>query len=197
MMSLSELSPGGPGDDAGPRAILRKVGSWSSIVGGLLVLLGVASMAAPWLAAATVATICGVMLVVGGASQLAMTAATFTWHGFWITLVAGLLGIAVGVTMLVLPAAAIETLVIFLAVMLLLEASAKISAVFLVQGDFPWGWLLVDGLVTAALGIVLLVSRPAEAAMLLGIFVGINLLSSGIMLLAAGWSLRRRLDGSA
>jgi len=196
-MSLSESAPGGLGDGGGPRAILRKVGSWSLIVGGLLAVLGVAAMAAPWLAAATVATICGVMLIVGGASQLAMTAATFTWRGFWITLVTGLLGIVLGVTMLVLPAAAIGTLVIFLAVMLLLEASAKISAVFLVQGDFPWGWLLVDGLVTAALGIVLLVSRPAEAAMLLGIFVGINLLSSGIMLLAAGWSLRSRLDSSA
>ena len=58
--------------------------------------------------------------------------------------------------------------------------------------DFPWGWLLLDGVVTAVLGGVLLTAKPEQAGVLLGIIVGINLLSSGISFLASGLWLRGR-----
>ena len=41
-----------------------------------------AAVIAPWLAAATVAAFCGITLIAGGASQVAMAAGTFTWLGF-------------------------------------------------------------------------------------------------------------------
>jgi uncharacterized membrane protein HdeD (DUF308 family) len=178
-----------------PPSVLIRLAKWSMGLGGVLIVLGLASIVAPWVAAAAVAAFCGITLVVGGASQVAMTAGTFTWQGFWLTLVTGVLAIMLGVAMLLMPHEAAGALVIFLAIMLLLEASAKLSAAMLVGYEFPRGWLLFDGVVTAALGIILLVSEPAAKEVLLGIFVGINLLSSGITFAAAGWSLRSRLLG--
>jgi uncharacterized membrane protein HdeD (DUF308 family) len=55
-------------------------------------------------------------------------------------------------------------------------------------------WLLVDGLVTALLGGFLLVSSREQAGLFLGTIIGINLLSSGIALLASGWWLRGSSD---
>lgn len=176
-----------------PPSMLVRLANWSIGLGGVLIVLGLASIAAPWVAAATVAAFCGITLIVGGASQVAMTAMTFTWRGFWMTLVSGVLATMLGVAMLVMPHEAAGALVIFLAIILLMEASAKLSATMLIGSEFPRGWLLFDGLVTAALGIVLLVSEPAEKEVLLGIFIGINLLSSGITFAAGGWSLRNRL----
>ena len=76
-------------------------------------------------------------------------------------------------------------------VVLLFEASLKLTAAFTIRHVYPWGWLLFDGMITALLGIILIASKPAESAVLLGVFVGVNLLSSGAMLAAAGWSIRR------
>lgn len=176
-----------------PPSVLVRLATWSLGIGGLLIVLGLAAVVAPWLAAATVAAFCGITLIAGGASQVAMTAGTFTWRGFWLTLVSGVLAIMLGVAMLVMPREAIGALVIFLALMLLMEAAAKISATFLLGSEFPRGWLLLDGIVTAALGLVLLVVDIDAKETLLGIFVGVNLLSSGIMFTAAGWSLRSRI----
>lgn len=107
------------------------------------------------------------------------------------TLVCGIVSIVTGVAMLVLREPGVAALGLFLAIMLMVEAAAKLAAVILVRREIPWLWLLFDGLVTAALGTVLFVSPPAEKGVLLGVFIGINLLSTAATLLAAGWSLRQ------
>ena len=175
--------------------ILGPVANWSLAVGGVLALLGLLSLAAPWAAATVIDAFCGVTLIAAGIAQVALAAGTFTRRGFWLTLLCGALSIMGGAAMLVLPKAGIEALVVFLGLILLLEAAAKLTAATTMRSElgreFPWGWLLCDGLLTAALGGILLTSRPAAAGVLLGVFVGINLLSSAAMFAAAGWSLRR------
>ena len=57
--------------------------------------------------------------------------------------------------------------------------------------EFPWGWLLFDGLVTGVLAGLLLTTKPAAAGILLGVFVGVNLLSSGLLFATTGLWLKR------
>jgi uncharacterized membrane protein HdeD (DUF308 family) len=188
-MRISSVSHDGSHD------ITSRVANWSLGVGAVVALLGFGAVLAPLVAAIAFDIAIGSLLVAAGASQVAMAAGTFTWRGFWITLVCGVVSIVTGVAMLVLPQPGVAALALFLAIMLLVEAAAKLSAVTVVRRDFPWGWLLFDGLLTAALGIVLFTSPPREKGVLLGIFIGINLLSTAAMLLAAGWSLRRAASG--
>jgi uncharacterized membrane protein HdeD (DUF308 family) len=170
--------------------LLGQVSTWCLVLGGALAVLGGLALAAPWAAATVVDVFCGITMIAAGVSQLAMTAGTFTWRGFWLTLLCGALSIVAGTGMLVLPKAGVDALVFFLGLVLLFEAAAKLTAAFSLRGAFPWGWLLFDGLVTALLGGILLTSKPAEAGVLLGVFVGINLLSSAATFGAAGWWLR-------
>lgn len=178
-------------DDRTEANPLDAVATWCLVIGGILAVLGGLALVSPWAASTVVDVFCGVTLVAAGFSQLAMTAFTFTWRGFWITLLCGALAIVAGIGMIVLPKAGIEALVVFLGLVLLLESAAKLAAAFSIRGDFPWGWMLVDGLVTMLLASVLLTSRPASAGVLLGVFVGVNLLSSGAAFTATGLSLRR------
>ena len=106
-------------------------------------------------------------------------------------LLCGGLSTLAGTGMLTLPEAGVEALVIFLGLLLSFEAAAKIAAAFAIRDGFPWGWLLLDGVITGLLGGILLTSSPAAAGVLLGIFVGINLLSSAATFLAMGMHLRR------
>ena len=106
-------------------------------------------------------------------------------------LLCGGLSTLAGAGMLALPKAGVEALVIFLGLLLTFEAAAKLAAALTIRDGFPWGWLLFDSVVTGVLGGILLTSSPAAAGVLLGIFVGINLLSSGFTFLAVGLHLRR------
>jgi uncharacterized membrane protein HdeD (DUF308 family) len=171
--------------------LVGRLSTWSLVLAGILAVLGGLALAAPWAASTVIDVFCGITLIAAGASQLVMTLGTFTWRGFWLTLLCGTLSIMAGTGMLVLPAAGIAALVTFLGLMLLFEATAKIVAAFSIGEYYPWGWLLLDGVVTGALGLILLTSRPAEAGVLLGVFVGISLLSSALLFGSAGLWLRK------
>jgi uncharacterized membrane protein HdeD (DUF308 family) len=168
-----------------------RVAIWCFVLGGIFAVLGCLALAAPWLAATVIAVFCGVTLLAAGISQLAMAISTYSWRGFWIMLLCGGLSTLAGTGMLTLPEAGVEALVIFLGLLLTFEAAAKLAAAFTIRDGFPWGWLLLDGAITGLLGGILLTSAPAEAGILLGIFVGINLLSSAATFLAVGLHLRR------
>lgn len=173
--------------------IVGRLATWSLVLAGILAVLGGLALAAPWAASTVVDVFCGITLIAAGVSQLVMTMGTFTWRGFWLTLLCGTLSIMAGTGMLVLPAAGIAALVTFLGLMLLFESTAKLVAAFAIREHYPWGWILLDGVITGVLGMILLTSRPAEAGVLLGVFVGISLLSSAMLFASAGFSLRRSL----
>ena len=173
-----------------PHSILRRVSSSALLLGGMLAVLGATALASPWGAATAVDVLCGAALIVAGLAQILLSASAFDWRGFWLTLVCGSLSLMAGTGMLVLPKAGVEALVVFLGLVLVFESAAKLTAAWAFRDVYPLGWLLFDGLLTAVLGTVLLTSRPAEAGVLLGVFVGVNLLSSGLMVAATGWSLR-------
>ena len=173
--------------------IIGRLSTWSLVLAGILAVLGGLALAAPWAASTVVDVFCGITLIAAGISQLVMTMGTFTWRGFWLTLLCGTLSIMAGTGMLVLPAAGIAALGTFLGLMLLFESTAKLVAAFTIREHYPWGWILLDGVITGVLGMILLTSRPAEAGVLLGVFVGINLLSSAMLFTSAGFSLRRSL----
>ncbi len=173
--------------------ILSRLSTWSLVLGAVLAVLGGLAVAAPWAASTVVDVLCGIMLVAAGISHLVMTIGTYTWRGFWLTLLCGTLSVVAGMGMLILPDAGVSALVTFLGFMLLFESIAKLVAAFSVRENFPWGWLLFDGVITGFLAIVLLTSQPAEAGVLLGVFVGVSLLSSAFLFVSAGLTLRRRL----
>ncbi|MFM7108413.1 MAG: HdeD family acid-resistance protein [Planctomycetaceae bacterium] len=171
---------------------LSRVASSCLVVGGILALLGGLSIAAPWAASTVVDFLVGIALVAGGVSQIGMSALTFTWRGFWLTLLCGVLSVVAGTAMLAIPVEGIHVLATFLGVVILFEAAAKLTAAVSAPSSFPRGWLLLDGIVTAFLGGLLLTSTKEQAVVYVGLLVGINLLSSGISLVATGLWLRRR-----
>ncbi len=181
-----------PPDPARMTAGLRaRVASSAFSVGMVLALLGVLSLAAPWGAATAIDIACGVALATAGIAQILLSANAFDWRGFWLALVCGSLSLIGGTAMLAIPRAGIEAIVVFVGLVLLFESAAKFTAGWAFRDIFPAGWMLFDALLTAVLGGILITARPDDAGTLLGVLVGVNLLSSGLMFAATGWALKR------
>jgi uncharacterized membrane protein HdeD (DUF308 family) len=88
------------------------------------------------------------------------------------------------------------------AVTLLLACALMVGGLFRIIGSlmyrFPqWGWTLVGGIIDLALGIYIYGLWPLDSFLILGLFVGIDLIFTGwtwVMLALAVKNLGRRLD---
>jgi uncharacterized membrane protein HdeD (DUF308 family) len=155
--------------------------------------LGILAIAVPWGAATFIDFMVAGSLLAAGVTQLGAAASTYTWRGFWLTVLCGGLSLVAGTAMLAIPAQGVHAMTTFIGLVLLFEAAAKLTAAFSLPRDFPWGWVLADGLITSLLGGVLLMSPTQMAGVYLGTLVGINLLASGVAFLGSGLWLKERL----
>lgn len=167
--------------------------NWSFGLGALLVLLGIGAFARPYIPSLTINFFIGGLLLAAGVMRIITAFGTYTWKGFWLTLLCGALSVASGTAMLALPAVGIEVLVVFIGLLILLEAAGKLVAAFSVPRDYPWGWILLDGVVTGVLGGILFMATPEQAVFYLGLIIAIHLITSGVMLLGAGIWLNRSI----
>jgi len=122
-------TPNGKIEISGPQ-IASQIASWCLGLGGVLAVLGILAIAAPWVASTVIDYLCAGTLIAAGISQLGMAAGTWTWRGFWLTLVCGALSVVAGVAMLAIPVEGIHALVTFLGILIVLQAAAKLTAAF-------------------------------------------------------------------
>jgi uncharacterized membrane protein HdeD (DUF308 family) len=78
-----------------------------------------------------------------------------------------------------------------LGVVLLFEAGATAVLAFQVKPFSGWGWLLVDAVITALLGFLILAHWPGSSIWAIGTLVGAAILVRGITRIAMSTMLRR------
>ena len=135
------------------------------------------------------------LLVVGGLAQLVGAFWTRDWSGFFLSLLMGVLYLVLGVMFLRHPADALA------AVTLLLACGLMVSGLFRIIGSlmyrFPhWGWTLLGGAINLLLGIYIYSQWPLDSFIILGLFVGIDMIFTGwtwVMLALAVRDLGRRV----
>jgi uncharacterized membrane protein HdeD (DUF308 family) len=102
----------------------------------------------------------------------------------------GAVFVVFGVLAILMPFAAALVTTIFLGWMMLL--SGLFEGYLAIQHRVlpVWGWLLFDGGISMALGILILAGWPGSAIWALGLLIGIQLVSGGLSLLMIGLGAR-------
>ena len=163
---------------------------WFVILGAVLTILGLLAINYSVLATLTTALVFGYLLVAAGVFYILGAFFTRGWGGFFISLLAGVLHLAVGVIILERPEEAVLIYTLLLAAFFFVDGLFRIAAAL--TGRFRhWGWLLLNGIVTLALGVMIWRQWPLSGLYVVGLFLGINLVISGVTFINLGLHARK------
>ncbi len=156
-----------------------------SIVGGVLALFN------PFAATLAAVLLAGWFFVVMGILQIIQSFSTRDWGGFLWALLFGVLTLLVGIALLHNPFAGMISLTILVAILLLVMGVIKLMFSTSLRPVSGWGWVMASGIISILLAIMIFANFPWAAAAVLGIFLGVELLSNGILFLFVALGLRR------
>jgi len=160
------------------REIARHWG-WFLALGILLVILGMAAIAFPFLSTIAAKIAIGWIFLVTGVVEIIHAFYVKRWSGFFWNLLIGLLYLVVGAWLAFFPLTGILTLTIVIAALFIAEGVMEFIMGFRVRPHEGWGWLVFSGLVAIAAGLLIALNLPSSAVWALGLLAGINLVFSG------------------
>ena len=167
---------------------LKKYRLWYMIYGLILIALGLFAIAMPYVATIAVELTVGWLLVIGGVLGLiASFSGGQSAPGFWWNLLIAILSLLAGVALLWHPVAGTVTLTLILVAYLISGGVAKALMAINMRNPLPkaWGWMLFSALVDIGLAVLIMSGWLGTAGWVIGLFVGINLLMTGVALVIA------------
>ncbi len=126
----------------------------------------------------------GIVLLVTGMFQLALTLKS-KMH--WWSLLSAVLSIVVGALILWKPFPVLIFVVTLLAVFMVLEGVFELLLAFRFRPVRRWGWMTFSGIVTLTMAVVLWIGYPAFDVLYLGWIVAVNFVLYGLSLLMLVW----------
>ena len=157
---------------------LERSWGWFLRLGIIEIILGTIAVGASFFATLVTVVLFGWLLLFGGVLSALHAFWRKQWKGFFLDLAMGVLYIVAGLMMVGNPAEAAVTLTLLIAMFLLVGGIFRI--IVALSGHFEhWGWVLLNGLITSALGILIWRQWPLSGLWVIGLFVGIEMIMYG------------------
>ena len=173
---------------------IRRSWGWFLALGILLTILGMACIAFAVAATFTTVLVFGWMLLIGGVFALVHAFTVGTWSGFFLYLLSALFRGVTGYMLIRYPIVGAETLTLVLASFFIV--SGLFRAIGFSMAKFPrWGWAVFSGIVTAVLGVMLLVQIPVSGIWFIGFAIGVDLVFDGVAVISFATAIHHGLQG--
>src|SRR5215204_547012 len=173
------------------RDTVQRYALWYLIQGVLLIAAGILAIIYPVLSSAAVVVLLGWLLIISGVVQgLSLIGARHVPH-FWLQLISVILAVLIGCLFLRDPAQGMMTIALLLIVFFMIEGISKVVFALTIRPFPNWGWVLASGLVGILLALILWANLPVTALWLIGVLLGINLISVGAAIGYLAWQVRQ------
>lgn len=159
--------------------VLAKNWGWVLVFGIALILLGIMAISSPVATTYAIEMILGWIFIIAGIAQGLNTITCWRRGGFILALLGTALYFVVGVLLLANPMQGVLTLTVLLMVYFLAGGIGKIVMAIKLRGLQNWGWLLFNGIINLVLAILIWMHWPSDAAWVIGLLVGIDILFGG------------------
>ena len=178
------------------RETVKRYSLWYLIQGVLLVVAGVLAIISPVIASVAVVFLLGWILIISGVLQgIGLIGASNVPH-FWLQLISAVLAILIGVLLLRSPDGSLLIMTMLLIVYFMVEGIAKVIFALTIRPFPNWGWVLASGLVGIILSCVLWANMPLTADWMLGLMLGLLLITEGVALTYLAWNVHTAPAGS-
>ena len=173
------------------RQTVKRHSLWYLIEGVLLGVAGVLAIVFPMVSSAAVVVLLGWLLIVSGVLQgISLIGAVHVPH-FWLQLISVILAVLVGLLFLRDPAQGMLTITLLLIVFFMIEGISKVVFSLTIRPFPNWGGVLASGLVGILLSAILWANLPVTAVWLIGLLLGIELISVGAAMAYLAWTVRQ------
>ena len=168
----------------------RRHSVWYLVQSALMIAAGILALVHPGVSSVAAIFFLGWLLIISGFVQgISLIGARNVPH-FWLQLVSVVLFIVVGMLFLRNPGESLLTLTLLLIVFFMVEGISKVIFALTIRPIANWGWVLASGLIGIFLAFYLWTHMPVTAVWLLGILLGIELISEGAALGYLAWQAR-------
>jgi len=177
--------------------LIRQSTTWSIVLGALMMVLGIAAISLPLVTSLALTLWIGWLLVGNSIIKLVYALQTRQQGSFWLKLLLAGLYLAAGIVLIVNPLEGVLTLTLLLGSFLVAEGVVELLLAIQMRSRSSWLWLLLNALLTLALGVFIWAEWPLDAPWVIGLLVGISFIASGlsrIMLSIAVRSTIRQLS---
>ena len=179
------------GDDTHELYHLQDEWKWFSTLGVVLMTLGLIAVLYCWFASQAAVVLFGFLILAGGVVQIVNALWAGKWSGFLLNLLIGIIYVVVGLFMVDDREHAVLILSALLAAFFIVSGIFRIAAALAIQ--FPgWGWALLSGMIAILLGIMIYKGWPDTGEVIIGLFIGIEMIFNGWYWVMLGSELRER-----
>jgi uncharacterized membrane protein HdeD (DUF308 family) len=169
----------------------KRRGGKMKMFGILTMILGLLVMMMPALMGMSMLWLVGLMVAVAGVFRMMWAFTSESLGGGVFVFAIGVLTLLAGLAVMGNPLFASGMVTLILVGYLLLDGITEIMASFSLRPEPGSGWMLFGGIVSVLLGIMLWRQFPLSGAWALGLFLGIKVLFSGMMMVTVGGAVRR------
>ncbi|WP_437306080.1 HdeD family acid-resistance protein [Sorangium sp. So ce388] len=167
---------------------VREKRGWFLALGVASIVLGVLAVLLPFVASLVTAIVLGWLIVLAGVTEGIHALQSRGWAGAGWELVSALVQVAFGLLLVRFPMTGKVALMVIASAYFVAEGALRLVRAYQHRGLPGSGWLVFDGMLALALGVLIVTGGVTTAATVLGLLVGISLLTGGtsMILIALG-----------
>ncbi len=169
---------------------LKKRSNWFIGLGIVLVILGTIALGSSVIFTLASMVFIGSLLAAGGILQTAHAFLSKRWGGFFVDLMTGVLSIVVGLMIANHPAAVAAGLTLVIAMFLILGGMFRIMLGLAIRFHHVF-WMVLHGIISVALGVMILQQWPISGLWVIGLFIGIDMVFNGFTLIMLGLAAKK------
>ncbi len=171
----------------------REEKMWPGLLmtGMFTIVLGLAAVVLPFIAALTIQAILAAVLILTGIAHIIHAFQHRRDKGLLWRLLTGGLYTLIGILLVSFPLQGVLTLTLLLAALFMFSGAFKIALAVHLKPARSWGWLLFNGILSLLLGFIIWIGLPGTARWAIGLIVGIELVFTGWAMVMFSLSIRR------
>jgi uncharacterized membrane protein HdeD (DUF308 family) len=172
------------------RAMLRRNWGWFVALGVVLTIMGIVGLLFAGALSVVTVIFVGWMFLIGGTLEVGHAIFRKGWQGFWLDLLSGALTLVAGLFILLRPIEGLGVLTMLLGILFLIGGIFRLAAGVAMNNPYR-GWFVLHGVISLVLGGLILADWPTSALWVIGTFVAIDLLVSGLRMVSFGLEVKK------